>query len=180
MTSFIEELNFRLNDYIKFGSRRIGWKFVIPDYYVSGRETEFGFAPISYFGDHSRFNKEVEEWLKGRIQKILIGENDPRSCKWSNVYMRHSTIYSLTNVQYTKGKFDKGHFPHMFYDEVGEGDTIEICYCSKFIWFWWCFKSKWMKITGGIIGIITFLYSLINYKLIFKLISGLFKLLNKS
>lgn len=80
----------------------------------------------------------------------------------------------------TEGKFDRGRIPYIFYDEVSIGDTIEICYCSKFIWFWWWFKPKWGKLTGTIVGSIAFLLALINYKSIFKLISWLYKLLNKS
>lgn len=184
LEQFKTELNFRLDDYIRFGSRKIGWKFIISDYAIKGeinrRETEFGLVPRPYFEDHIEFEPEVEKWLKGRILKILIGHNDFRSCKWSNLYVRHSKNGESIKGKFTEGKFDRG-FPHnIFFEKPGVNDTIEICYCSKFIWFWWWFKPKWKKITGAIVGIIVFLFSLINYKLIFKFISWLFKLSNKS
>ena len=104
LEQFKTELNFRLDKYIKFGSRIIGWKFIISDYAIKGeinrRETEFGLVPRPYFEDHIEFEPEVEKWLKGRILKILVGQNDLRSCKWSNLYVRHSK-----NGESIKGKF---------------------------------------------------------------------------
>ena len=184
LNRFKNELNFRLVDNIKFGSQVIGWKFLIPNYNTIIREekrkkeAELGILPRPDFNEYTyaffespTYNSEFEEMMKEYILEVLTNNRNAHSCKWSNLYVRHSKSGESIKEKFTEGKFDRGRIPHIFYDEVCDGDTIEICYCSKFIWLWWCFKSNWLKITGAISGIIL----VINYKLLFKLISVLSK-----
>lgn len=190
LNQFENELNFRLDDYIRFGSREIGWKFLIPNYYTIEREedrrkkVEAGIVlrpdydeSIHAFFLSPTYDQGFKENLKENILRILTNNRNAHSCKWSNLYVRHSKNGESIKGKFTEGKFDRGNrIPRIFYDEVSINDTIEICYCSKFIWFWWWFKPKWFKITGTIAGITVLI---IKHKEIAKHISELIKRITK-
>lgn len=103
LNRFKNELNFRLVDNIKFGSQIIGWEFLIPNYYTIMREekrrkkAELGFLPRPDLDEHTyaffespTYTSEFEEMMKEYILEVLANNRNAHSCKWSNLYIRHS------------------------------------------------------------------------------------------